>query len=323
MTAVETVENASRYSLVSELSGNTLSRSTTVNSLHDLDLTQGSSTSPLQGPSNPATDPYHAEGPLQDVNIELPSPISSIDPPVALSNHEDHRASHHIPDSDGQNRVLDCSYCVENPSPETRAYHETKANQQAELGRQQSPKWNKICGLPLFQILRARRNKSKGHPNSTVKGFRRHKSALCIITVYSILTVAIWTLTCVLSYKPISFATYYDETGQFSDDQYRENDRWRKFSKVMTSLLGTISIPVTSVICAKAAAVYTLRSSKRSIPGVTTAEKMALADRGSLDSASLRDLRRPGTDRSVSNPLLILLAFFCGLGKRHDHLSIK
>ena len=322
MATAETVETASRYSLVSNLSGNTLSRSTTVNSLHDLDLTQGSSTSPLQGPPNLAMDSSQPEGPLQDLNFELPSAITSIDPPVALSNDQDHRASHHILDSDGQHHVPSCSYCLENSSPETRLYHETKANQQAEMERQQSPQGNRLCGLPLSQILMARRKKSKDH-NSIVRGVRRNKSALCIITVYSILTVAIWTFTCVLSFKPISFATYYDETGRFSDEQYRENDRWRKFAKVMTSLLGTISIPVTSVICAKAAAVYSLRHSKKSVPGATMEQRVALADKGLLDNGTLGDSRRSDTDRSMLSPLLILSAFFCGLGKRHYHLSIK
>ena len=323
MAAAETVETASRYSLVSELSGNTLSRSTTVNSLHDLDLTQGSPPSPLQGTSNPATALSHPEGPLQDLNFELPSAITSIDPPVALPNHQDDRASHHNLDADGQHRVLNCSYYLENSSPETRVYHETKANQQGEMKRPQSPQGNRIYGLPLFQLLTARRNKPKDRSNTMVRGFRRHKSALCIITVYSILTVAIWTITCVLSYKPISFATYYDESGRFSDEQYRENDRWRKLVKVMPSLLGTISIPVTSVICAKAAAVYSLRHSKKSVPGVTMEQRVSLADIGLLDKGTLRDLRRSGTNRSMSSPLLFLSVFFCGLGKRSDQLSIK
>ena len=307
---------------MSDLSGNTLSRSTTVNSLHDLDLTRESSTSPLQGPPNPAMGPSQPEGPLQGLNFDLPCAITSIDTPVALSNYQDHRASHHVLDSDGQHHVLNCSYCLEDSSPETHVHHETKANQQAGMARQRSPQRNRICGLPLSPILMARRNKSEDHPNSMVRGVTRHRSALCIITVYSILTVAIWTITCVLSYRPISFATYYDETGRFSDEQYRENDRWRKFAKVMPSLLGTISIPVTSVICAKAAAIYSLRCSKKSIPGVTMEQRVA-SDKSLLDNGMLRGLRRSNSDRSMSSPLLILSALFCGLGKWHNPLSIK
>ena len=322
MAAAETVKTASRYSLVSDLSGNTLSRSTTVNSLHDSDLTRESSTSPLQGPPNPATAPSQPEGPLQDLNFELPSAITSIDPPAALPNHQDHTASHQILDSDGQHHVLNCSYCLENSNPETRVYHETKANPQADMKRQQSPQWNRTCGLPLSQILMARRNKSEEHHHSTLRGIRLHKSTLFIITVYSIVAVAIWMITCVLSYRPISFATYYDETGRFNDEQYRENDRWRKFANVMPSLLGTISIPVTSVVCAKAAAVYSRRCSKKSTPGVTMEQRVE-SDKSLLDNGMLRGLRRAGTDRSMSITLLILSTFFCGLGKRHEFLSIR
>ena len=314
MAAAETVETASRYSLVSELSGNTLSRSTTVNSLHDSDLTRESSISPLQGPRNPAMGPSQSEGPLQDLNFDLPSAITSIDPPVALANHQDHRASHHVLDLGGQHHVLNCSYCLENSSPETHVHHETKANLQAEMERQWSPQRNRICGRPLSQILIARRNKSRYHPKSMISGFRRHWSALCILTVYSILTVTIWMITCILSYRPISFETYYDETRRFSDEQYRENDRWRKFAKVMPSLLGTISIPVTSVICAKAAEVYSRRYSKEGITGVTIEQRVA-SDKSLLDNEILRGLRRSSSDRSMSSPLLISSTLFCGLGK--------
>ena len=312
----------SRHSLVSNLSGKTLSRSITVGTSHDSDLTQGSSISSLQESQNTATDPNYADGPLQDLNFDLPSATSSISPLVPPCIYQDQRASHHVLDSDGQHNVWNCFYCLENPSPEMRVYHETKANQQAEVERPHSPKGNKIWCLPLSQILRSRRNKSEGHPDSAARGLRCHKSALCIITVYSIVTVVTWTLTCILSYKPISFATYYDETGRFSDGQYRKNEQWRKFAKVMPSLLGTISIPVTSAICAKAAAVYSLKHSKTSAPEVTMEQRVPLANKCLLDNGTLRKLRRSGTDWSMTSPLLILSAFLCGLRKRHDNLSI-
>ena len=312
---------ASNYSPVSDLSGNTLSRSTTIDSLHHLDLAQGSPTSPLQGPQSSATGPNFAEGPLEDLNFELPSAITTTGPLGALSDIQDHRASRHVLDSDGRHHIPDCSCSLGNSTPETRVYHEVQADQHAEVGMQQSPEGKRICCLPLSRILRTRRTKSRDHPNSTARGIRSHKSALCIISAYSIATVAIWTLTCVLSHKPISFATYYDETGRYSDEQYRENDWWRKFAKVMPSLLGTISIPVTYGICAQAAVIYSLRRSKKSSPGMTMEQRVALENKGLLDNGALRDVRRSGTDRIISNPVLILSAFFCSLGKRYDDLS--
>lgn len=318
MPAAGTEETASRYSPVSDLSGNALSRSTTIDSLHHLDIAQRSPTSPLHGPQSSATGPGFAEGPLQDLNFELPSAITTIGPPGALSNLRDHRASRHFLDSDDRRHVPDCSYSLDNLTPETRVHHEVHADQHADVGRQQSPDGNRICCLPLSRILRARRTKSRDHPNPSVRGLGRHKSALCIISAYSIVTVAIWTLTCILSHKPISFATYYDKTGQFSHEQYRENDWWRKFAKVMPSLLGTISIPVTYGICAQAAAVYSLRHSMKNAPGTTMEQRIALEDKGLLDNGTLGGWRRSGTDRIISNPVLILLAFFCSLGKRHN-----
>lgn len=323
MPATETEETASTYSPVSDLSGNALSRLTTIDSLQHLDPAQGSPTSPLQGPQSSATGPSFAEGPLQDLDFDLPSAITTIGPLGALANLQNRRASRHILDSDGRHHVPDCSYALDNLTPETRVYQEVQADQHAEMGRQQSPEGNRICCLPLSRILRARALKSRHHPNPTVRELRRHKSALCIILAYSIVTVSIWTLTCVLSHKPISFATYYDETGRFSDEQYRENDWWRKFAKVMPSLLGTISIPITYGICAQAAVIYSLRRSKKKAPGITMEQRLALENKGLLDNRTLRDVRRSGTDRIISNPVLILSAFFCSLGKRHDHLSIN
>ena len=245
MPTTDTEETTSRYSPVSDLSGNALSRSTTIELLHDLDLAQGSPTSPLQGPQSSAMGPSFAEDPLQDLNFELPSATTTIGPLGALANLQDRRASRHILDSDGRHHVPDSSYALGNLTPETGVYQEVQADQHTEMGRQQSPDRNRICCLPLSRILRARALKSRHYPEPTIRELRHHKSALCIISAYSIVTVAIWTLTCVLSHKPISFATYCDETGRFSDEQYRENDWWRKFAKVMPSLLGTISIPVT------------------------------------------------------------------------------
>ena len=322
MSAGGIEETASTYSPVSDLSGNALSRSTTIDSLHHTNSTQGSPTSPLQGPQSSATGPNFAEGPLQDLDFDLPSAITTIGSFGALANIQDPRASHHISEPDGRHHVPDCSYVLDNLAPETLVYQEVQADQHAEMGRQQSPDRNRICCLPLSRILKARALKSRHHPDPTVREVRRHKSALCIISAYSIVTVAIWTLTCVLSHKPISFATYYDETGRFSDEQYRENDWWRKFAKVMPSLLGTISIPVTYGICAQAAAVYSLRRSKKNTPGMTMEQRLALENKGLLDNGTLRDVRRSGTDRIISNSVLILSAFLCSLGKRHDHLSI-
>ena len=322
MPAAGTEETALTYSPVSDLSGNALSRSTTIDSLHHLDPVQRSPTSPLQGLQSSATGPNFAEGPLQDLDFDLPSATTTIGPLGALANLQNRRASRHILEPDGRHHVPDCPYVLDNLTPETRVYQEVEADQHAEMGRQQSPDRNRICCLPLSRILKARALKSRHHPDPTVRELRRHKSALCIISAYSIVTVAIWTLTCVLSHKPISFATYYDETGRFSDEQYRENDWWRKFAKVMPSLLGAISIPVTYGICAQAGVIYSLRRSKKNKPGMTMEQILALENKGLLDNGTLRDVRRSGTDRIISNPVLILSAFFCSLGKRPDHLSI-
>lgn len=151
---------------------------------------------------------------------------------------------------------------------------------------------------------------------------QRHTMALWLISMFAAVTIFAWTITCVLCYKPIQFGTYYDRTGRYTRKQYDGNDRWRKLSRVLMSLVSNVSIPVTSAICARAVAVYTQSCSKLRKPTLTMRQTLALADKGWTDTAVLSGLLRPDANRRMGSPLLILSALLFGLG-RNEPISIS
>lgn len=147
------------------------------------------------------------------------------------------------------------------------------------------------------------------------KLLKRHKLALWLVSMFALVTIFAWTITCVLCYKPIQPGTYYDRTGKYTREQYAINNRWRSLSRVLISLLNNVSIPVTSAICAKAVAVYCQRSSKLQSPTLTMRQTLALADKGWTDTTTLTSLMNPNASRRTGSPLLLLSALLCGSGR--------
>ena len=144
---------------------------------------------------------------------------------------------------------------------------------------------------------------------------KKHSLALWLILSYAFIAILSWTITCVLCYQPIGIPTYFDQSGNYSRSHYETTDNWRKAASVGQSIIGVISIPVTSAICAKAAAVYCQTRSNAQAPSLTLRQMLALADKGWSDSATLLDLIRPSTSRRTRSPLLILSAGLVAIGK--------
>ena len=144
---------------------------------------------------------------------------------------------------------------------------------------------------------------------------KKHSLALWLIVLYAFIAILSWTITCVLCYQPIGVPSYFDQSGNYSKSHYETTDNWRKAASVGLSILGVISIPVTSAICAKAAAVYCQRRSDANVPTQSLRQMLALADKGWSDSSTLLDVVRPSTSRRTSSPLLILSAGLVAIGK--------
>jgi len=144
----------------------------------------------------------------------------------------------------------------------------------------------------------------------------KHMLAIWLILIYAFIAILSWTITCVLTYQPIGVPTYYDQSGNYSRSHYETTDNWRQVASLGQSIVGVISIPVTSAICAKAAAVYCQRISNAKAPPLTLRRMLALADKGWSDSATLLDVVRPSTSRRTRSPLLILSAGLVAIGKQ-------
>ena len=175
---------------------------------------------------------------------------------------------------------------------------------------------NQEAGAPQDRQERSSRESQKTETVSDhQKLLKRHTLALWLVSMFALVTIFAWTITCVLCFKPIQPGTYYDRFGKYTREQYSNNDRWRRLSRVLISLLTNVSIPVTSAICARAVAVYCQRSSKLRSPNLTMRQTLALADKGWTDTTTLTNLLNPNASRKTGSPLLLLSALLCGLCK--------
>ena len=128
---------------------------------------------------------------------------------------------------------------------------------------------NKIVGSGAQQKHEKSRSKSTAQKNNSSKMPERHTMPLWLASAFAIASIFIWAITCTLSYKPVQFETYSDTIGQFSRDQFERNDQWRRVPRVGLQVLGTLSIPLTSAICARAVVVYCQRSSNKRQPAIS------------------------------------------------------
>lgn len=144
---------------------------------------------------------------------------------------------------------------------------------------------------------------------------QRHSVGLWLVLVYSVSTTVTWIITCVLCYRPVTIPTYYDPDSDYTRAQYDSNDLWRRRTKVASALIGSVTIPVTSAICAKAAVVYYQKNSNPHNQMLTMRQMLALADKGWSDIQILLDIMRPSTSRRTRSTLLVTSALLCGVGK--------
>lgn len=140
--------------------------------------------------------------------------------------------------------------------------------------------------------------------NGVAGELRKHVLGLWLMISYAIIAILSWSITCVLCYQPIGIPTYFDQFGNYSRSQYERSDVWRRTASIGSSITTAIGIPVTSAICAKAAAVYCQRSSDAKVPPLTLRQTLALADKGWSDIAVLWNVLRPSTSRRTRSPLL-------------------
>ena len=208
-------------------------------------------------------------------------------------------------------------------SPSTSVLHEPYGTGSI-VSEEEESHWNQNNGTST----RATQNRLQGLTGGMVSSgkqqlldagvageLKKHTLALLIILVYAFVAILSWSITCVLSYQPIGVPTYFDQSGNYSHSHYETTDNWRKAASVGQSIVSVISIPVTSAICAKAAAVYCQRRSDAKMPSLSLRQMLALADKGWTDSRTLLNVVRPSISRRTRSPLLLLSAGLVAIGK--------
>lgn len=130
---------------------------------------------------------------------------------------------------------------------------------------------------------------------------------------YSSIAVVSWTLICILSHRPLTATTYAfsNDLNIFASDKHSDyvaSERWYQAMRVVQSVVGVLTIPITSAVCSSAAAAF-VQFSKRS-HGLSMRQTMVLADRGWTDPFTYVKLvvTRSGLKRYGS--LFLLVAIF-------------
>ena len=188
-------------------------------------------------------------------------------------------------------------------SPSASALH-GPSNTGSIVSEEEQSHWNQDTGTPI----RTAQDRAAGE-------LKKHTLALLLVLVYAFVAILSWSITCVLSYQPLGIPTYFDQSGNYSRRHYETTDNWRKAASVGQSIVGVISIPVTSAICAKAAAVYCQRRSDVNMPSLSLRQMLVLADKGWTDLTTLLNVMRPSTSRRTRSPLLILSATLVIIGR--------
>lgn len=103
-----------------------------------------------------------------------------------------------------------------------------------------------------------------------------HKHALILLSLYVPLMTIPWTLSCVMSHRPVMAPSYYTQQGLLRKDVERIRG-WMTAINVFNAIAGLITIPILTALVAQASAVYTERHSARGT--LKSSHLFALADR--------------------------------------------
>ena len=223
------------------------------------------------------------------------------------------------PPEDVHSSRMDLSPTVSNtsltPSPDGSTYRE-------EQGDEFQPLWNRTTGQPMaagrgkypsttLTALDKENLRRRLIKNNVAKPLSRRKLGVWLVLLYGSIAVLSWSITCVLCYHPIGIPTYEDQRGNYSMVQYQRSDGWRRAAAVGNQMVDAVGIPITSAICARAAAAYCQRKSNTGTSSLTLRQMLVVADRGWSGVAVLWNMLKPRT----SSPFLILAAGLVGINK--------
>ncbi|KAK5700653.1 hypothetical protein LTR97_005170 [Elasticomyces elasticus] len=160
---------------------------------------------------------------------------------------------------------------------------------------------------------------------------KRSYYILWIVALYTALSVVSWGIICVLTERPLYGKRYgYMSSAltlgksRWRKPDYEANERWYQAMRVIQSITGVLTIPVTSAVCSSAAAAFAQygKSSTR----LSMRQMIVLADRGWTDPRTFTQLltwtgfKRTGSTFLV---LAILLNILGGLIQPLQQIFLK
>ena len=160
-----------------------------------------------------------------------------------------------------------------------------------------------------------RRRNRRLHTSQASSTLHRSSYIAGIVIVYTALSVVSWGIICLLTERPLTGYRYgYVSTsaqGELSsrarDTDYAANEKWYQAMRVIQSIVGVLTIPITSAVCSSAAAAWA-QYSKRSA-NLSMRQMMVLADRGWTDPRTyLTLLTWNGFKRNGSTFLVLAIA---------------
>ena len=143
----------------------------------------------------------------------------------------------------------------------------------------------------------------------------RRTRALWILSLYLPLLILPWTLTCIMTYRPVSAPSYFDHAGQRTARDFKINEGWQVAISVMNAIAAVLTIPVTSLLLAEAAVLW-LQRGKHNVSAVSLAQFYDLADRAWTDARVLANevFRRGKREGEIAgrNWFLLVAAILVG-----------
>ncbi|KAJ7711722.1 hypothetical protein B0H16DRAFT_1437587 [Mycena metata] len=126
------------------------------------------------------------------------------------------------------------------------------------------------------------------------------------------MAVIAWTATCYLSFKPIGAKHYgvngYGWSPQAYHQLYVQSEEWFRVARVLASIVATLTIPLTTAVCTRAAVAFHQR--KR----LTLRQMMMLADKAWIEPVTWLKLLIVDGRRSIASSFLIAAIFLNLLG---------
>ena len=115
---------------------------------------------------------------------------------------------------------------------------------------------------------------------------KRHYSSLFFVSLYTILAIFAWVVTCVLSFKPIGVRSYgYDNSTDYGYGDlgpvafhklFNKSKNYFRAAQIIEAIVDVLTLPLATAICASAAVVY-VQQSRQSF---SLRQSSVLADEG-------------------------------------------